>query len=219
MNNLPAKKAGIALVVFTILLVFTMLLHPAGGSVEYLIRITRLIVVTHAIAILSLPFGWMGFWGLSQRLGMNRFGAMLGFSMISLGLVAVLIAAATNGLVMPIFLQHYRNATPEVVESIRPILRYSFAVNHAFDYVYTATFAIAMFSWCITILATKRLPLWLGWLGIVLSLAGVGILLFGTVNSLMGFRLYVATIVLWILLAGVSLLRAPAVAHSNVHTP
>jgi protein-S-isoprenylcysteine O-methyltransferase Ste14 len=63
MNNSFEKKAGIALVVFTILLVFTMVLHPAGGSVEHLISITGIIVTTHAIAILSLPFGWMGFWG------------------------------------------------------------------------------------------------------------------------------------------------------------
>lgn len=208
MNKSHGKKAGIALVIFTILLVFTMMLHPAGGSVEHLIKITKLIVFTHAIAILSLPFGWMGFWGLSQRIGMDRFDTMLGFAMISLGLIAVLVAAATNGVVMPIFLQHYKDATPEIIDGIRPILRYSFAINHAFDYVYTGAFCIAMLSWSIGIIATGRVPKWLGFLGILLSVAGMGIFIFGAVNSLGGFRLYVTTVVVWILLAGITLYKS-----------
>src|SRR5215212_3852432 len=101
MNNSFEKKAGISLIVFTILLVFTMVLHPAGGSIEYLISITNRIVITHSIALLSLPFGWIGFWGLTRRIGTEHFGSMLAFGMISFGLVAVMIAAATNGLVMP----------------------------------------------------------------------------------------------------------------------
>src|SRR6266852_8164517 len=124
MNNSFEKKAGLSLVVFTILLVFTMLLHPAGGSVEYLIRITGVIVITHAIAILSLPFGWIGFWGLTRKTGTDNFWSILAFAMISLGLVAVLFAAATNGLVLPLFLQYYKDATPDTITSLKPILRY-----------------------------------------------------------------------------------------------
>src|SRR5215211_8555707 len=143
MNNSQGKTAGIALIVFVILLVFTMLLHPSGGSIEHLIRITNVIVVTHAIAIFSLPFGWIGFWGLTRTLGTERPTSMLGFAFISLGLVAVMMAAATNGIVVPVLLQQYKGATPQDIDAIRPVLRYAFAVNHAFDYIYTGAFCVA----------------------------------------------------------------------------
>lgn len=208
MNNSFEKRAGLALLIFTVLLILTMGLHPAGGSVEHLIRITRLIVITHAIAILSLPFGWIGFWGLTRRLGVDNFWSMLAFAMISLGLIAVMFAAATNGLVLPIFLQNYKDATPEVINSIRPVLRYSFAINSAFDYIYTVAFCLAILGWSITILCTGRLAKWLGWSGIVVAIAAA--VIFGSgmaVHSLQGFRVFVTAIVIWVLMAGIALYK------------
>lgn len=200
------QNAGLALIIFTILLVITMVMHPAGGSIEKLISISNLIIITHSIAILSLPFGLTGFWGLTKKLGLNHFGSVLGFAMIALGIVAVMLAAAANGLVLPIYLQDYKDASPETVELIRPVLRYSFAINHAFDYIYTAAFCIAMLCWSITILTTKILPAWLGWLGIALSVTAAVIFLTGVaVNSLQGFRLFVTSIIVWIALAGLKL--------------
>jgi hypothetical protein len=79
-----------------------------------------MIVITHSVAILSLPFGWIGFWGLTLKLGTDKFGSVLAFAMISLGLIAVLLAGATNGLVFPIFMQHYKDASPETMTAIDP---------------------------------------------------------------------------------------------------
>jgi hypothetical protein len=208
MNNSFEKNAGLALIVFTILLALTMGLHPAGGSVEHLIRIQRLIITTHAIAILSLPFGWIGFWGLTRKLGLDNFWSVLAFAMISFGLVAVLIAASANGLIVPIFLQHYKDATPEAIDSIRPVLRYSFAINGAFDYIYTFAFCLAILGWSITILRTGRLSKWLGWAGILVAIAAAVIFVSGVaVHSLQGFRIFVTAIVVWVLMAGVALFK------------
>jgi hypothetical protein len=208
MNNSFEKKAGLALLIFTVLLILTMGLHPAGGNVEHLIRITKLIVVTHAIAIFSLPFGWIGFWGLTRRLGVDNFWSMLAFAMISFGLIAVLIAASANGLILPVFLQHYKGATPEAIESMRPVLRYSFAINGAFDYIYTFAFCLAILGWSITILRTGRLPKWLGWSGIVVAIAAAVIFVSGVaVHSLQGFRIFVTAIVIWVLMSGIALYK------------
>jgi len=214
------KNAGISLLVLTILLVFTMVLHPAGGGVEYLIRITPQIVITHSIAILSLPFGWLGFWGLTRTMGTENFGSGLAFAMISLGLVAVLLAAATNGLVLPIFLQHYHDATPEKLSSIKPILRYSFAVNHAFDYIYTFAFCLAILSWSIVMIITKKFPVWLAWLGIALSITASIIFLWGvSVNNLQNFRLFVTTIIIWIALVGLATNKTKSQPLTNARLP
>ena len=206
MNTPFAQKAGLSLIIFTILLVFTIVLHPAGGSIEHLINMTMLIVVTHSIAILSLPVGGIGFWGLTAKLGADRFGSMLAFGMAVLGLAAALLAAATNGLVMPLFLQQYKGATPEAIAAIKPLLQYGFAVNHAFDYVYTCAFAIAILCWSIEILFTRKLALWLGWFGIGISIIIAIIFCLGEqVNNVHGLRIFVVSIIGWLLLVGVAL--------------
>ena len=209
------KKAGLALVVFTVLMIFTMVLHPAGGSVEYLLTIIPLIVITHAIAILSLPFALAGFWGLTKAIGTDNFLSILAFSFISLGLVAVMIAAAANGLVMPLFIQTYKDASVETIALIKPVLRYSFSVNHAFDYIYTGAFCLAIMCWSITILYTKKLPVWVGWFGIIISTAAI--VIFITAPGMFGLhavRLFVSCIVLWILVVGIVLNQKPDVRKS-----
>ena len=199
-----------SLIIFTLLLLCTMGLHPAGGSVEHLIRITNIIVITHSIALLSLPFGWIGFWGLTRKIGADHFGSMLAFFMISLGMVAVLVAAATNGLILPVFLQHYKDAAPEDLAAIKPILRYSFAVNQAYDYVYTAAWCLAVGCWSVAILLTRRLARWIGWLGIAVALAVAVVFIsgVGVPNSVQGLRIFIGGIVVWILVVGVALWKS-----------
>lgn len=206
MNNLFERKAGISLIIFAFLLVVTMVLHPAGGSIEHIINITGIIVVTHSIAIFSLPFGWVGFRGLTRKIGADHFASALGFAMVSLGLIAAMLAGAANGLALPIFLQHYKDATPEALNAIDPILRYGFAVNHAFDYVYTGAFCVAIGCWSIAILRTRTLAVWIGWFGLILALGTAAIFISGeAVNNLHGLRIFVSCILLWIVLAGVVL--------------
>jgi hypothetical protein len=210
LNNPFERKAGMSLIIFTLLLLCTMGLHPAGGSVEHLIRITNIIVITHSIALLSLPFGWIGFWGLTRKIGADHFGSMLAFFMISLGMVAVLVAAATNGLILPVFLQHYKDAAPEDLAAIKPILRYSFAVNQAYDYVYTAAWCLAVGCWSVAILLTRRLARWIGWLGIGVALAVAAVFIsgVGVANSVQGLRIFIGGIVVWILVVGVALWKS-----------
>jgi hypothetical protein len=201
------QKAGLSLIIFTVLLVCTLVLHPAGGSLEHLMSITSLIVVTHSIALFSLPFGWIGFWGLSRKLGTDRFGSVLALAMVTLGLAAVFLAGATNGLVLPLFLQHAKSGDPETVKTI---MQYSFAINHAFDYVYTFAFCAAILCWSIELLLTGLMAVWVGWLGIAVSLGTTILFISGmAVNNVQGLRVFGASMLIWILLIGL-FLRKPS---------
>jgi hypothetical protein len=200
------RNAGLALIIFTILMLFTMVMHPAGGGFEYLLKIEKMMVVTHSIALISIPFASVGFWGLSKRLGFDNFFSILGFAFAAFALIAVLMAAAANGLALPIFIDHYYDATSEKIETLKPILRYNFAFNSAFDYIYTSAFCIAILSWSIAILRTKKLSAWLAYFGIVIAIAAVILFFSGiAMNSLHGFRIFVTTFILWIVCAGASL--------------
>jgi hypothetical protein len=208
MNNSFERQAGMSLIIFTILLVFTIVLHPAGGSIQHLIRISTIIVVTHSVAILSLPLGCIGFLGLTRKIGIDHFGSVLGFVLICFGLVAALLAATANGLILPLFLEHYKEATPDTMAALDPILRYGFTVNLAFDYIYTGAFCLAILCWSIAILMTKKLAAWIGWLGIFISVVTVIIFISGVaVNNLQGLRIFGTCVITWILLTGIVLYR------------
>ncbi|HYF31250.1 MAG TPA: hypothetical protein VD993_09035 [Chitinophagaceae bacterium] len=210
MNPQFEKNAGIALIVFTILMTFTMVLHPAGGSFEYLLKVKMRIITTHAIALCSLPFALVGFWGLTRKLGTEYLLSVSALATMIFGLIAVMMAATVNGLVLPIFIQRYEGASPEVIESLKPLLRYNFSINNAFDYIYTAAFCLAILFWSIAIIRTRKLPVSLAYAGLVLSVIAAVIFEAGFAGHLGGFRLFVTSIVIWILLVGLLLARTRA---------
>jgi hypothetical protein len=200
------KNAGTALIVFTLLMVFTMILHPAGGSFEHLLKIKQMIIITHVIAILSVPFAAVGFQGLTKKVGADNFFSISAFAIVLFSLVAVMLAAAANGLVLPIFIGKYSDATAEVISSIKPILRYNTSVNNAFDFIFTGGFCLSMLFWSIAIIKTKTFPVWIAWFGILLPVAAAVLFISGfAMTSLQGFRIFVSTIIVWILLVGILL--------------
>lgn len=208
MNSKFEKQAGVALIVFTLLILFTMILHPAGGNFQHLQKILPVLVATHAAAILSLPFAAIGFWGLSRRIGAGNFLSVSGFAMSTLALLAALLAASANGLVLPLIIRQYQDASPGTIDAIRPILSYNHSINTAFDYIYTGTFCLAILFWSIAMLLTKQLPRWLAVLGTLVALFGWTILIAGiSPASLYGFHLFVASVIIWTILVGQALIR------------
>jgi hypothetical protein len=210
MNNSFEKQAGIALIIFTVLLAGTIVLHPAGGNIEHLVRVRNFTLVSHSIALLSLPFGGIGLWGITRSIGTGHFGSLLGFALAVLALIAALLAGTINGLALPIFLQQYQETTTENLAMFKLIARYGFALNHAFDYVYTCAFGLAILCWSVSILHTRKFPVWIGWLGILVFLAVGAFFLYGIrFNNLLGLRLFITSIIAWILVAGIALYRQP----------
>ena len=180
-----------------------MVMHPAGGSIEHLLKISSTIIITHSIVILSIPFGLLGFWGLTHRLGINTILSIAAFITMSVGMIAVLCAAAINGLTLPLFLRHYDRATPELLNSIKPILTYNSSLNHAFDFIYMGAACLSILLWSILILKTSLLPKWLGWLGIVLSSIAVVSTIGGfDFVDLTGFRIFISGFIVWTVMVG-----------------
>ena len=198
------KTTGYALLFGSFLMIATMGLHPAGGDFQHLIKATTFIIVSHSLAIASVPLSIFGFWGLISRFNSHKSLSIAAFIFMAIGQFAALLAAAINGLALPIFINRYKDATPEFVESIKPILKYGSALNHAFDYILIGNICVAVFIWSILIVKTKQFPMWLGYLGIFLNI-GLLILMLSNFNlvDLFGFRVFVFSLVIWILGVGV----------------
>jgi|GEM_PF-346321 len=219
MNNSFEKQAGIALIIFTVLLVGTIVLHPAGGNIEHLVKARNFTLVSHSIALLSLPFGGIGLWGITRSIGTGHFGSLFGFALAVLALIAALLAGTINGLALPIFLQQYQETTTENIAMFKLVARYGFALNHAFDYIYTCALGLAILCWSLSILHTRKLPVRIGWLGIIVFLAVGAFFLYGIrINNLSGLRLYISSIIGWILVSGIALCKSRYPGTSNDET-
>lgn len=207
--NKANKSAGLSLIIGSFLMIVTMVLHPVGGNFEQLLRIVTIGIVSHVIAIVSVPFVAYGFFGITMKLDASPFLSRMAFSFMFFGLVAVMIAAALNGLILMNFVQRYEDATPEVIESIYPILRYNFAFNHAFDFIYIGAVCISTLFWSIAILRTGSFPKWLGIFGLILTLAAcISILLGFVFVDLHGFRIFIFGTVSWTVIAGYFLAKS-----------
>ena len=202
-ENTP-KTTGFALLLGSFLMFATMVLHPAGGSFEHLLKATKFIVISHALAIASVPLSIFGFWGLLKRFTNHQNLSMAAFIFMVIGQFAGLIAATINGLTLPFFINQYKDATPETLETIKIVLRYGSSLNHAFDYILIGNICVATFIWSVLIVKTKELPVWLGYLGILFNVVFV-ILLLSNFNllDLFGFRIFIFSLVIWILGVGI----------------
>jgi hypothetical protein len=216
MNLSTEKMGGMALLIGALLTVFTAVLHPKGGSIQYLQTIAHRIAISHSLGLLAIPFLGLGFWVLTQRMGKGSFISLLSFSFAIMGLLAGMIAASINGLALPLFIENYKDATEEITNIIKPIVRYTIALNKAFDYVFLATLTLAILFWSFSMLKLRLLSNWIGCVGIGLSLTIIVMFLTGYIFvNLHGFRLFLFLLVVWISLVGVALLLSKAEAHNN----
>lgn len=203
MKNKIETSSGTALLVGSLLMVVTMSLHPVGGNFEHLLRISSAIIITHSIALVTVPMILFGFWGLTKRLNNNNVFSIAAFITISLGVFAAICALVTNGLALPLFLNNFRNSPPEVITSIKPILLYNIALNSAFDLIFIGAACGAVILWSFAILRTRQFPKWVGYFGIIAGLSAIIALVAGFVFvNLTGFRIFILCFVAWTAIIG-----------------
>lgn len=186
-----------------------MVLHPSGGSIEYIIKISKTITIAHSLAIFSLPIILFGFYGLTIRLLDKWKLSILAFIIISFGLFSAMLAAVINGLTLPYFLNKYSERLDENIRVLKPITNYSFSLNVPLDYVFIVTCCLAIIVYSTIILIEKKFPKWIGFLGTFIVLFSiVGVLTGFIFTSLTGFRVFTFSIAAWILSSGILLYKS-----------
>ena len=209
MKNNVEKASGISLLMGVFLMFATMVLHPSGGDLEYILEIKVIAIVSHSLAILSIPFTAFGFWGISRRLRELPFLSYLSFAIVITGLVAVMLAAALNGLVLPALAEMYAGTSGETMEAGRALFRYNMTLNHAFDYIFMASWCLGILLWSIAIIKTKAFKAFLGWLGLLISIGMIITWISGfMLVDLHGFRIFIFGNLIWIVIAGIMLSRS-----------
>lgn len=203
------KSSGISLITGSALIIATMVLHPAGGSIEHIIKSTKSITATHALAIFSLPILYFGFYGLTNKLIDKWKFAKLALIFIGFGLIAAMFAALINGLTLPFFLGKYENNIAENESTLKLITSYGFSINKSLDYIFIVATCLTVFIYSVLIISSKILPKWIGYFGIsLITLAVIGLLSSFTFTNLIGFQVFIFGIATWFLATGISLFKS-----------
>lgn len=200
-----SKAAGISLIVGSFFMIITMVLHPVGGDFNHLVGILTIGRVSHIIAIISIPLVSYGFWGFSKTLSSSLADVSLSFMFF--GLIAVMFAGATNGLILMDFVESYQGATEATIASLKPFFRLIRGFNHAFDFIFIGAVCISTGLWSGLMIVQKSARL-IGWFGIAITAAALVSLLVGFVFvDLTGFRIFIFGWVAWVVLLGLRMIK------------
>jgi len=202
------RTSGLSLIIGSLLLTLTMILHPSGGSIEHILHMVRVNMISHSLAIVSLPFIGFGYYGVATALLTKSKLSMLGLAVAALGLVAAMMAGTINGLTLSLFLQGSTADLQNQAEVIKAIMRYGFAINRPMDYILMGAFMLSMGIWSVLILRLGAFPKWLGYLGLTLVVLGTaGFAMRFNFIHLAGFRVFIFGLLTWIVSMGVYLTR------------
>lgn len=199
---------GWAIITGSILMIITMALHPAGGSISHILQYALFIKGTHALAIFSIPVLVYGFYGFTVYLKRHSPIAVPAFIIFSFGMIAAVFAAALNGIVLPIFLERMNEIAESKNLFTNTFITYNTTLNNVFDYIFIACTCLSSFGWSASVVITGKLPKWLGYSGLVLSITVTLLFIFGmNLISLTGFSILIFCYAIWTIAAGTMLLR------------
>jgi hypothetical protein len=215
MDSRLEKSSGVAIVIGSLFMVLTMALHPAGGNVAHIRQMSDIIIASHSLAILSIIVLSYGLVGLAIKLKSDIVLSYGGAVLFVFSAVAVMMAAALNGLAIPFFLERMGEITSENNGMIRAVLLYNYSLNKAFDLIFILAMSGASVLWSWAIVRTGLLKKWLGWLGLVVGILAIAMTLFGFVfTDLPGLRIFIGAFVVWLVAVGGALARRPTTSQA-----
>ncbi|RYZ28992.1 MAG: hypothetical protein EOO10_07720 [Chitinophagaceae bacterium] len=202
------KASAICLLMGSILSTATMALHPTGGDIDHILKVKNVLIFSHSLALFCLPLIGFGFSGLSNILQTKNKIASLAFFVAFFGLLAAMVAATLNGLVLPIFASRYWGGHNDI-SLVTKIMGYGHTINIAMTYIFITAISVAIAIWSFLIILNGHIQKWLGYFGLIVIAIGIlGILLRFNFTDLFGFRTFMLGLVSWIVAVGTSMLIA-----------
>jgi hypothetical protein len=205
------RTSAIGMVIASCLLVVTMVLHPSGGNIDRILATIRIIVISHSIAIVAMPILIACFKELANILKADQFITRCAFVTSIVALGAGVLAAAINGLALPIFVMENAVVGKQDLATVRIVLRSFIAFNHAFDYILIGGLCLSTLFWSLRILQSRLFSVWCAYVGIAWTLISMLMLITGfELLTLDGFRVFIAGQVVWFICIAVSMYRLKA---------
>ncbi|HMF57789.1 MAG TPA: hypothetical protein VK619_15710 [Pyrinomonadaceae bacterium] len=204
---------GIALIFGSLGMVVTMLFHPTGhdllAQADQLARRNEMIaVVTHSLALASIPVLFFGFLGLSKRLGWDHALVPAALVAYGFGAVAAMCAAVFSGLVAPVLTRQMLTADDSTQQVLDAVFHHNGLLNQGFAKVFVVASSLAIVFWSVSILRIGSFARAAGLVGCFVGLVGLAGILSGHLRlDVHGFALFIFAQSVWTILIGVLLCR------------
>src|SRR5579859_2030761 len=144
------RKSGTALIAGSIGGIVTMAIHPTSSGALAPAQLEHLALasaVAHSIAMVSTVVLVLGACGLTRRLaGPDRL-AFSGLVFYAFAAVAILIAAAVSGFIVPSIMRHMMRDAAAAAPQWHIAIDSIFQINQAFARLFTVAASIAMALW------------------------------------------------------------------------
>jgi hypothetical protein len=186
------------------------MIHPTAiplGNSAALARLTFIDGVAHSLAILGIWLVLVGLVGLSRILGLQRvpvLAALVAFALVAL---AVVVAAALDGFVVPRLAAQWENANSVARDTLKQLILFCVLVASSLTRIYLllGVIAVGLWSW---VIYRDRLSRGLIWIGAVVVCAGIATLFGGPVYvGVHELLALVAGQAVWMILAGMLMIR------------
>jgi hypothetical protein len=207
------RKAGIALIVGSLGGVLTMAIHPRGSispTAEQVRHLSLISGIAHSIALLSVLLLFLGACGVAQRLAAAdrlSFAAVVTFGFAC---VAVMIAGAVSGFIIPGIMKHMLRDVPESAHQWQIVIAGIFQMNQAFAMIYSVGTSIAIILWSVSGLRNGGIGRGVAIYGCVASgFIVLGIAIGHLRLDVHGMTVVMAGEVLWFIFVGFQLCSRP----------
>lgn len=210
------RKAGIALITGSLGGIVTMAIHPTATASLTAEQVAHLSVhsgVAHTLALLSVLLLFLGACGLARRLAAADRISFAAIVTYGFACVAVMIAGAVSGFIVPGILNHMVRDVPAAAHQWEIVIAGIFQFNQAFSRIYSVASSMAIILWSISVLRNGGLGPGVAIYGCVVApiiILGVGI---GHLRlDVHGMTFVMLGQVIWFIIVGFQLLRS----HSEV---
>jgi hypothetical protein len=175
------RKAGIALIAGSLGGILTMAMHPTGRASltpEQAVHLSVLSGTIHSLALVSVLLLFLGACGLARSIAATdriSFAAIVTFGFAC---VAVVIAAAVSGFVVPDIMKHMVRVDPAAAHQWQIVTYGVFQINQAFARIYSVAASMAIILWSVSALRNGRFGRGVATYGCVISaliIIGIGV--------------------------------------------
>lgn len=146
------RKSGITLIAGSLGGIVTMAIHPVAGgpmTAEQIARLSVISAIAHSLAMVSTLALFLGACGLVKRIAAADRIAFTALVTFAFACVAVLIATAVSGFIVPGILKHMaRDAGNSVTWRI--VIDGIFQINQAFSRIYSVAASLALILWSVS---------------------------------------------------------------------
>ncbi len=203
------RKSGIALIAGSVGGIVTMAIHPTSSGVLTPAQFEHLAVtsaIAHSLAMVSSLILVLGAFGLTQRLAAPDRLAFSGLVVYVFGAIAVLIATAVSGFIIPNIMRHMVRDAATAAPQWHIVIDSIFQINQAFSRIFTVAASISVALWSASALRHGGLGRGIAIYGCIIAPLLILAIASGHLTlNVHGMAIVVFTQAIWFIVAGIEL--------------